>query len=67
MGKKKSRKIVNKSAHQKPFTAQEIVNLKTGFGRYGARWKTILNSFQFQKGRNAEELRVKYENVFKKF
>ena len=51
----------------KPFTAQEIVNLKTGFGRYGARWKTILNNFKFQRERTATELQRKYEGVLKRF
>ncbi|XP_065070544.1 telomere repeats-binding bouquet formation protein 1-like [Rhopilema esculentum] len=49
-----------------PFTAQEIVNLKIGFGRYGARWKTILNNFKFQEGRTAKDLEMKSTSVHKK-
>eukprot|EP00794_Sanderia_malayensis_P017975 gene17975-19771_t len=50
----------------KPFTVQEIVDLKTGLGRYGTRWGAILNNFEFQKGRTANELKDKYEKVLLK-
>ena len=48
-----------------PFTSEEIINLKTGYGRYGARWKTILNNFKFQNGRTALDLENRYTRLSK--
>ena len=56
---------VGKGGKTLPFSSEEIANLKTGYGRYGARWKTILGAFKFQQGRTAQDLRNRYTKLSK--